>query len=370
MRRAAILYNPVAGGGQALAMTERAHKALVADGWTVECVATQRAGGAEPLARERAASVDMLVIAGGDGSIREAITGLGEASQRVPVAILPCGNANVVARELGIPLHAEGAVALLLSAPAMRIDVGRIGSEIFLAMVGIGWDARTVRGASRLRRTRLGGWWYQMWADSAYIVAGLVALFVWRPGRFRIRADGTTVGGAYCGAQIANLRCYGKGWAMVPDAHPASGRLHFQARKRSGPFFIVWQLIAAMLGWRTPRFISDHGDGSRIVVEAERAFSVQVDGDDRGSFERLEIGIEPAAALIVAPADQEPARSSREAASTASMTRSKFSPSTFRTVSAEWPRRSSPSVRRGKAVTSSIPLGMLGTPSQSAPIPT
>lgn len=335
MRRAAILYNPVSGAGRAGGVAERARQVLSAEGWSVECVATRAAGDAEPLARERAGSIDLLAVAGGDGSIREALTGLGEARQRVPLAILPCGNANVVARELGVPLDPEGALEVLRSGAAVPMDVGRIGRDLFVAMVGIGWDARTVRRLCRLRGSRIGGWWYHLWADSAYFVAGLAGVFAWRPGRFRIRAGDGVAGGGYCGASIANLRCYGKGWAMVPDAHRASGRLHFQARKRAGPFFILWQLVAAVFGWRTPRFISDHGDGRRIVVEADHAFAVQVDGDDRGSFRRLEIGIEPGAARILAPGPQEPARSSRAVASTSSMTRSRFSPSTLRTVASE-----------------------------------
>ena len=88
---------------------------------------------------------------------------------------------------------------------------------------------------------------------------------------------------------------------MVPDAHRASGRLHFQVRKRAGPVFILWQLVSALLRRRTPRFISDHGDARRLIVQADRPFAVQVDGDDRGSFTRLEIEIEPGAARVLAP---------------------------------------------------------------------
>jgi diacylglycerol kinase family enzyme len=304
VKRAAIIYNPVAGAGRAISITEQARGILSAQGFAVECVPTNRPGDAEPLARARASAIDLLGVAGGDGSIREAIAGLGEESRRVTVAILPCGNANVVARELGVPLDADGALEVLRSGTATPIDLGRIGSEIFLAMVGIGWDARTVRHLGRFRRTRMGGWWYRLWADSAYVLAGLAAVFVWPLVRIRITADGRAVGPLYCAAQIANFRCYGKGWSMVPDAHRASGRLHFQARKRAGPFFILWQLFAARFRRRTPRFISDHGDGTRLVVQADRPFPVQVDGDDWGSFTRIEIEIEPGAARVLSPETQ------------------------------------------------------------------
>lgn len=302
MRRAAILFNPVAGTGRAQHAAERAEEILAAAGWTVERVATPGPGGAEDLARQRASQIELLVVAGGDGSIREAIAGLGEESRRVPVAVLPCGNANVVARELGVPLRLEKALELLRSGEAKPIDLGRVNGALFLAMVGIGWDARTVHNLSRLRRSRLGRLWYRLWADSAYLMAGLAALLVWRRDRLRLTVDGQTRPLAYCAALIANFRCYGKGWTMVPDADCASGLLHFQARKRFGFPFVAWQLVAALLRRKTARFISDHGDGQVVVVEADRPFRVQIDGDDRGTFERLEIEVAPAAAQILAPA--------------------------------------------------------------------
>ena len=335
MKRAAILYNPTAGSGRALAMSDKARSILTSQGWSVEQVATRRPGDAEALSRNRAAAIDLLVVAGGDGTLREAMAGLGPESRRVPVAFLPCGNANVVARELGIPCRSEDALEVLRSGTPTPIDLGRVDSELFLAMVGVGWDARTVRYLGRLRRTRLGARWYRLWADSAYLVAGFAAVFTWPPGRVRLQVDDRATGRGYCAVHIANFRCYGKGWTMVPAAHRASGRLHYQARKRAGPLFILWQFLAAVLRRRTSSFLSDHGDGTRIVVHAERPFAVQVDGDERSPVTRLEIEIEPGTASILAPAAQSPPPGAAETASTASMTRSRFSPSTLRTVSGE-----------------------------------
>jgi diacylglycerol kinase family enzyme len=301
VRRAAVLYNPVAGAGNAEAIARRAEALLMADHWTVERLATRSLGGAEPLARQHARAVDLLVVVGGDGSIREAVSGLGSESRRVNVAVLPCGNANVVARELGIPLDLERALGLLASGTPKAVDLARANGELFLAMVGIGWDARTVRHLSQLRRHGFGRWWYRVWADSAYLVAGLMALFVFRRDRLQLVVDGASGPRRYCAAMIANFRCYGKGWTMVPDADATSGRLHFQARKRFGFPFVAWQLIAAFVHGRLPGFISDYGEGRRIQIRADRPFPVQIDGDDRGSFAELEVEIDPGAARFIVP---------------------------------------------------------------------
>lgn len=301
MRRAAIVYNPVAGAGRAQALAERAARLLEEDGYAVERLATPGPGGAETLARERAHAIDLLVVAGGDGSIREAISGLGPESRRVPVAVLPCGNANVVARELQVPLQPDAALLLLRTGEPRPIDLAYLNGELFLAIVGIGWDARTVHWLARLRRTRLGAWCYRLWADSLYFVAGLLALFSRSPAGLRITTDGQLAPRSYRTAFIANFRCYGKGWAMVPEADCASGLVHYQARKRAGFWFVAWQVVAAMLRKRTPGFVSDYARGSEIVVESVRLFPVQVDGDERGMMTRATIRVEPEAARVVAP---------------------------------------------------------------------
>ncbi len=301
MARAAVIDNPMAGGGQAEALSRRAATLLCDAGWDVERFSTGGPGGAFDIARDVSKRVDRIVVVGGDGSLRETIAGLGEERRRIEVGLIPIGNANVVARELGIPLDAEAALAALLESKPVLIDVGYANSELFLAVVGIGWDAIAVRYLDRLRGTRTGGLWYRAWADSVYVFVGILAMLRARWPRFRIRADGVELERAFCSAYFCNCRTYAKGWSMAPDADCQSGELHYQARKRSPVPFLVWQLLAALLGRRTPRFISVYQSAREIVVDAERPFSVQVDGDFRSTLNHLRLEIQPRTARVLVP---------------------------------------------------------------------
>ena len=300
---AVVIYNPVAGSGSSERVSALAQEHLAARGWSVERIATRDGSGAAPIAREMGPRVERVVVVGGDGSLREVIEGLGDDARRVVIGLVPTGNANVLARELEIPLAARDAIRLLSEGEPRSVDVGFAEGRIFLAMVGIGWDARVVRLVSRLRRSRWGSAWYRVWADSAYALAGIWESL--RPGavRLRLQCDGREVGHSFRALVISNTRVYGKGWSMVPDAHFTSGRLHYQARRRSAIPFVVWVALAARLRRRVPSLVSSYGAGRRLVVEAERDFPLQIDGDFRGFRRRFEAEVRPGAVRILgAPA--------------------------------------------------------------------
>lgn len=307
---AVVLYNPVSGRGKAIAVGEQAEAHLRACGFTTERIATSPDAGATQLAAEVAARTDLLVVAGGDGSLREALTGLGDHVSRVRVALLPLGNANVIARELGIPLDPGAAIAATTSGCVSDFDLGLVTlsnddaaaeSQLFLGMVGIGWDALVVKWIDRIRSSRLGRRWYRLWADSVYCVAGLIATFAPHPRNLRMRVDGEIREERFRAALACNTRTYGKGWSMAPGASARSGRLHFQARKRSLLPWLIWHLLAALRSRTAPAFISEYGSGRRLAFESDRPFAVQVDGDARGTALRVRLRVRPGAARIVVP---------------------------------------------------------------------
>ncbi len=295
-RRAALLYNPVSGDGRAAALTSLAAERLQAQGFEIRRLETRRAGHGVELVRDCAKDIDLLVVAGGDGTCREACVGLGGEGARVEIVLLPCGNANVVARELGLPLDPHPALDALERGQPRAVDVGDLDGDLFLAMVGTGWDARTVDHLARLRATRFGRAWYALWADSLWLFAGLRALFVRPRIRTRILVDGHPLPGTYPAAVVANFSCYGKGWAAVPQADATSGKLHYQARKRAGPLWVAWQLLAAFRKRQLPAFVSDYGEGSCIELRADRPFPVQVDGDAHEPRDAIRVQVRPAAA--------------------------------------------------------------------------
>ncbi len=307
MTRAVVIYNPVAGASRGERVSRRVAERLRASGWDVERIPTEAEGGATPVAAGVAATVERVVAVGGDGTLREVVEGLGRERSRVVVGLVPMGNANVVAAELGIEGGREDALDVLVTGRPVEMDVGAVRGDdfecLFLAMVGVGCDADTVRLLDRFRRTPLGRRCYRIWADGMYGAAGLVAAL--RPGqaRFTLEADGRPLSDRpYRAASFCNVRAYAKAMTLAPSAHRASGRIHAQARKRALVPFLLWQLGAAVAGKRTPRFISDYVDAARFALRADAPVPVQVDGDARGYTTGLEVSVLPRALRVLAPA--------------------------------------------------------------------
>ena len=150
---AVIIGNPNSGRAGSKGFLERCAKILRSGGLEVEVLNTERPDHATELAS--LAGDRLVVAAGGDGTINEVINGLGKEAT---LGILPLGTANVLARELGLPLDAEQACERILRGERVRIDLGvatnREGVERrFACMAGISFDAHVVRAVTpRLKR--------------------------------------------------------------------------------------------------------------------------------------------------------------------------------------------------------------------------
>ncbi len=202
-RRAAVLYNPVARGlSRHLHLLQRSIAVLARQGIEGHLVATKGPGTAGAQTRRQIeAGVDLIIAAGGDGTVNEVANGMLHTG--VPLAILPGGTANVLAREMHLPIHLEKAAAELSNLHPNRIAVGGLrigGSEqrAFLCMAGAGLDAEIVSRLNLDLKAATGKF--------AYYVAGFGHVF--RPLReFEVRVDGRSFEASF--ALVSRVRNYG-----------------------------------------------------------------------------------------------------------------------------------------------------------------
>lgn len=199
-RDAALIYNPLAGyirwRRQRDLTYVRAH--LEAAGMQVTTRATLGPGSATALAREQVERHrDLIIACGGDGTVNEIVNGM--VGSNIPLAILPAGTANVLAKELKIPRRMRRAVSYIPTAEVRRVALGRAGPRYFICLAGVGPDAHIVYQLSQRMKLSLG--------QLSYWLEGLWQLFAYDFPRFEVDADGQRWRAVF--AVISRTRHYG-----------------------------------------------------------------------------------------------------------------------------------------------------------------
>lgn len=196
MTRAFVVVNPAARGANLALLQAALQRHLGGANWTYQ---VRQANPGESIADTvRGAlgqGVDVFVAAGGDGTVSSAASGL--LATGIPLAILPLGTGNVVARELGIPMNLDRALSLLVGSHATRtIDAMRVADRLYLLAVGAGISGRVARDTRREDKRRFG--------RLSYLWPALIGLFGLQLARFDIVVDGHTTHARASEVMVAN----------------------------------------------------------------------------------------------------------------------------------------------------------------------
>lgn len=248
-----------------------------------------------------AAGADVVAVAGGDGTVRvvaEALTG-----RQVPLAVLPQGTGNLLARNLGLPLDPDEALGAALHGEDRLVDVGRLdepGSScdgsVFTIMAGAGFDAAMMREAPEGLKAAV-GW-------PAYLVGGLRGLRR-SAARIEVSLDGAApIRARVRTVLIANVGSLPGGLSLAPGARPDDGLLDVVL---VSPRRIAdWVVIVARGLTRRDR--QDHRlrtfQAGAVHIRMQRVQPRQIDGDLITDGTALVARVEPGALVVRFPAGQ------------------------------------------------------------------
>jgi diacylglycerol kinase family enzyme/membrane-associated phospholipid phosphatase len=242
------------------------------------------------------AGADVVVAAGGDGTVRVVASEL--ARTGVALGILPVGTGNLLARNLSLPLQMDTALDVVLSGQDRAIDLVRMsGDEMdddhFAVMGGLGLDAAIMQGAPDELKKRV-GW-------PAYVIAGLRHF---RDPAVKVEItvdDGPTVRYRASTVVIGNVGTLTGGIPLLPDAAPDDGRLDVVvvAPRR----FLTWirLLVRVMARRRRTDERLDRRTGRTVTVRAEHPTPRQMDGDAFGVGTEISATVEPGVLLVRVP---------------------------------------------------------------------
>ena len=272
-KSARIILNPRAGQAELIAEVRRARALWEARGWQVDWRSTEYRGHAIELARSAAeAGFDLVVAAGGDGTVNEVVNGI--AGTRTALAVLPVGTGNVWVRELKLPLRPEAAAAALLDGATYALDLGQAGDRYFLLMAGVGFDASVTRQVRPELKRRFG--------VMAYLLQALTIARDVRGTRVQIMLDGRPVKGRVLMVVIGNSRLYGGFLQITHHASLTDGLLDVAVIKGQDARVAPLHILSILLRRHnvTPDLL--YHRAREVTISGSTPLDVQVDGDTIG----------------------------------------------------------------------------------------
>ncbi len=280
-KNAAIIYNPVAGQRNVRNGMEQTIGRLAFAGWRTALYETTIEIGAEELTRRAIAEgAEIVVAAGGDGTINAVINGMDvRQNPHVTLGVLPIGTANVWAREVGITSFPQltgdfkSAADTLINGVPMLADLGQAGNRYFLLWAGIGLDALITQEVHfDLKR----------WAGGlAFAEAGVRTGLRYTGARVRVKLDDEVIENDAWFIAISNIRLY----AHIPLAKNADitdGLLDVHLFAGNTPPQYLKHMAGVLLGTHTQDPDVVYRQCKQISIEADPALPVHVDAEPIG----------------------------------------------------------------------------------------
>lgn len=320
--RAAVIYNPTKVDVKALRKSVAAAES--AAGWrkSLWIETTEEDPGTGQAAQALDAKVDVVLAAGGDGTVRSVAEGL--RGSDTAIALLPAGTGNVLARNMDLNVsNLDDAIATAFTGKNRHIDIGIVEIEradgtreemAFVVMAGLGLDAKMIANTNAELKKRVG------WL--AYVDAIVRSMRDSEKLRVRYRVDGSdeksmsvhTVLVGNCGTMPGNV-------LLLPEAAIDDGVFDIVALRPEG--FFGWAEVWVKIFWengvlrrssvgrklvaglgreiRTLRYIK----ASTITARLDREEDFELDGDEYGKAIAFKAYVEPGALAVRIPADRE-----------------------------------------------------------------
>lgn len=250
------------------------------------------------------AGVDRILLAGGDGTLMEGVSGAQRAlgDDLLPFAWVPAGTGNVVSGFLGLPHRIDPALKLALGAGALRhVDLARVGGRCSVLRISTGFEADAAHNTTREDKDRLGIW--------AYGISGLKSLRQTEPVDYLISLDGQPpiqVQGILAFVTATGALTWINGLSLINEAiQPDDGLLYAGVLRPLNPVRLLDSVTNLFAGsGLPPESIIYFSARKRIVVDSKTPQPTQIDGDPLGTTPII-ADLMPRALPIVVPRERQ-----------------------------------------------------------------
>ena len=274
MKKIAIIFNPKAGSGGE-AMLDRIVQKLSSTN-KVELFETRAKGDATRIAKAETEHFDIIVAAGGDGTVNEVVNGIGTNTL---LGIIPVGTANVISREAGITNNVDHICKTINEGIAKKIYIPTVNNQKFILMVGIGYDAQVVHNINpKLKK---------IFGKFIFAFEALKQFFRLKEFNISVKADGQMHVGNW--VLVSNAKHYAGSFAITSHSTIFNNNLVcyvFYDLTKLKFLRCLWSILVNKDLSKSKHIYTIHSD--ELLIESDAQSPVQCDGE---KFSHLPIKI-------------------------------------------------------------------------------
>ncbi|KRT17403.1 diacylglycerol kinase [Pedobacter ginsenosidimutans] len=285
-----FIINPISGGRGKLRIPDFIDQYLDKEKFSPNFVFSEYVGHAGELADEAATkNFDVIVAAGGDGTINEVASKV--LKHKKILGILPLGSGNGLARFLRISKNLRYALSLINNFNVDEIDTAEFNNKCFFNLAGMGFDAHLSAVFSKDKKRGLSG----------YVKLGFKEVFNYKAQTYLLNIDGAAYTRKAFAISIANSSQYGNDVYIAPNASVKDGLLDVCIIK---PFPIIKLPLLGYVMLRGKAETSDMIEiikGKNIKITREKAGAVHVDGEPLQMGTEIEAVVNPLSLKVIVP---------------------------------------------------------------------
>lgn len=266
-------------------------------GYELVVYSTQRAGDAERLVMEYAPELDLVVCAGGDGTVSETIMGIQKSGRDIPLAFLPCGSTNDYAGSLRVPGSPLKLLELIEKEFFRSIDVGRFNDKYFDYVAAFGVLTDIAYTTDQKLKNVIGYGAYVLEVAKRLLKIPVLSIAIETDGGLKL-SDGWFYGMITNSHQVGGLKKI-----TGPDVKSDDGIFEVTLVRATRNPIEFTEVLTAIATGADSRFI-ERFKASRIVLKSDEPIPWTIDGEPGGEHKEVVIENVQQALRIAAPKDK------------------------------------------------------------------
>lgn len=277
-----LIVNPRAGRSKSRGPLYDAASVFSQAGYLLNIHNTTEPGDAAETAAREGGGYDVVVAAGGDGTLNEVISGLMRLENRPPLGYMAQGSTNDFASSLHVSGQPAAAAAAIVNAVPRQLDIGRWNERHFVYVASFGAFTRSSYAAPQAAKNALGHF--------AYILEGMKDLNTLRPYKVKLTADGEVLDGEYLFGAVCNSTSIGGLMKLDPDRVVLDdGKFEMLLIPNPKTAVDLQNLVLAMLDQHYDREGLVFRHVSSIHLETEEELPWSLDGEYAASAPSVDI---------------------------------------------------------------------------------